>query len=153
MKQHQRSTFNQTVEILEHSVAYLKDVRDLLSGFQVDEHPERVVMLLESFELAHRKLLGALERYLQDADGRVLETYAQYTVLLPVELGKPHTPLTTLSLMRWLQDLNEPLECMFRELAETANSPGLREAFTALTGLVESHERMLSQEYQHLEGL
>lgn len=153
MKQNERSTFSRTIEVVEHGIDYLKRVRDVLSSLRDGEHPERVTMLLDSFELEHRNLLGAIERYREDADDRLLQTYAQYTVLLPVEMSEPDRPLTTLSLMTWLQRLNQPLASMFRELAETAKTPDLREAFAALADQVESHERKLSKEYQRLEDL
>ncbi|MGD8418031.1 MAG: hypothetical protein PVH91_13315 [Pseudomonadales bacterium] len=153
MKQRGRVTFSQAGEIFEHSIEYLTHIRELLETLRDQEHPQRVKMLLDSFALEHRQLLGAIERYVEDADDRLLNTYSQYAVELPAELSGPDSPLTTLALTQWLQALNQHLASMFRELAETAKSAELRGGFDALTQQVESHERKLSKEYQRFEDL
>lgn len=153
MKQRGRVTFSQASEIFEHSIAYLAHIGEVLEALREQEHPQRVKMLLDSFELEHRQLLGAIERYVDDASDRLLNAYSQYAVELPAELSGPDTPLTTLSLTQWLQALNQHLAAMFRELAETVKSAELRSAFEGLTQQVESHERKLSKEFQRFEDL
>ena len=153
MKQHQRVTFSQVNDIFEHSIDYLKHVAAMLDDLRTPDLSERVEMLLTSYEAEQRSLLGALERYVEDADERLLNTYAQYAVELPSELGGPEAPLTTLALTRWLQGLNQHLVTLFRELAGTSRSADLRGVFEALTRQIESHERKLSKEYQRFEDL
>jgi len=153
MKQHQRVTFGQVNDIFEHSIDYLKHVVGMLDGLRTRDLSERVDMLLTSYEAEQRSLLGAIERYVDDADERLLNTFAQYAVELPAELGGPEEPLSTLTLTRWLQGLNQHLVVLFRELASTSRSVDLRGVFEALTHQIESHERKLSKEYQRFEDL
>lgn len=153
MKKHQRVTFNQVSDIFEHAIDYLKHVVTLLDGLRERELSDRVEMLLSSYEVEERNLLGALERYVEDADDRLLNTYAQYSVELPAELDGPEEPLSTIALTRWLQGLNQHLVELFRELAGTSRSADQRGAFEAMTRQVESHERKLSKEYQRFEDL
>ncbi|MEZ5558174.1 MAG: hypothetical protein R3E86_06455 [Pseudomonadales bacterium] len=153
MKHHERVTFSQARDIVEHSVDYLTHIRDMLDDMRAHDHTQRVRMLLDTFEVEQRSLLGAIERYLEDADERLLNAYSQYSVELPAELSGPDEPLSTLSLTQWLQALNQHLLNMFKELAETVKSADLRTAFATLAQQVESHERKLSKEYQRFEDL
>jgi hypothetical protein len=153
MTQHERATFTRGREVIEHSVRYLTEVRDVLDELRERDLDERVAMLLNSVEVEQRNLLGAIERLLDDASDQVLGTYAQYTVELPVEIGMPELPLTTLGLVQWLEGVNRPLQDLFAALAEKGDSQEAAEAFAALAGQVEAHSRRLSMEYQRMEDL
>jgi hypothetical protein len=153
MKHHERVTFNQGREILQHSVDYLRHVNDQLDAAAGHEHPERVRMLLESYRIEQRNLLEAIERYLEDAPDRVLNSYSQYAVELPAELVGPEEPLNTLSLTQWLMTLNQHLVSMFTELAGSAQNDALRNRFATLSDQVQAHDRRLSKEYQRFEDL
>jgi len=153
MTQHTRTTFTRARDLLAHSVQYLRSVRDLLDDARGREHSERVQMLLTSFETEQRNLLGALERYQQDAAARSLDTFAQYSVELPEPISGPDEPLSTLTLTQWLLGLNQHLIDMFEELGEHATSTQTREMFGALAEQVRSHDRRLSKEYQRFEDL
>jgi rubrerythrin len=153
MKHHERVTFNQGQEILQHSVDYLRHVNDQLDAVAEREHPERVRMLLESYRIEQRNLLGAIERFQEDAPDRVLNTYSQYSVELPAELAGPEEPLSTLTLTRWLMALNQHLVSMFTELADSGKTEALRGIFATLSNQVQAHDRRLSKEYQRFEDL
>jgi hypothetical protein len=153
MTQHKRTTFSQARDILEHSVDYLRQIRDLLDDARSQASSDRVAMLLQTFETEQRNLLGALERYLEDAPKRVLDAYTQYSVELPESLTGPEDPLSTLTLTQWLLRLNQHLIDMFAELGATAPSTEAREIFAAMANQVESHDRRISKEYQRFEDL
>lgn len=153
MTQHKRTTFTQARDLLAHSVLYLRSVRDLLDDARERDHSERVQMLLTSFETEQRNLLGALERYQQDASAQLLDTFAQYSVELPEPVSGPEEPLSTLSLTQWLLGLNQQLINVFEELAEHATSTESREMFGTMAEQVRSHDRRLSKEYQRFEDL
>jgi len=153
MKQYERVTFSQAQEVLEHAVDFLDHVAGMLDELNDGEPPERVRLLLESFETEQRALKGAMERYLEDAPARVLNTYTQYAVELPGELGGPERPLTTLRVTQWLQSLNRHVAELFRELADSTGSEEVRKAFGGLADQILSHERKLSKEYQRFEDL
>jgi len=153
MTQHHRTSFTRAGGVLEHGIEYLTRIRDLLHDAREREHPERVRMLLDSFEAEQRNLLGALERYFDDAPDKVLDTFANYSVELPEVLDGPPEPLTTLGLTQWLLGRNLHLVGMFGELADTAASTEGREAFAALSSQVQAHDRRLSKEYQRFEDL
>jgi len=156
MTQHRRDTYIDGHEILKRAARYLSQIRDVLDDAREQEHSERVNMLLTSVELEQRNLLGAVERYLEDAPEKILNTYAQYTVEIPSEVEPPEEPLTTLSLTQWLLRQNGLLQAMFAELAdkgEKANAEERRVVFGGLADQLESHNRLLSTEYQRFEDL
>ena len=153
MKKHQRVTFSQVSDHFEHAIQYLNHILVMLDGLREQDLTDRVELLLSSYEIEQRKLLGAIERYVEDADDRLMNTYAQNAVELPAELDGPEAPLTTLSLTRWLQSINQHLVSLFHELAETSRSADRRGAFEAMTRQIEAHERKLSKEYQRFEDL
>lgn len=153
MTKHQRLTFSQVNDILEYAIDYLKHVIELLDRLRERDLPDRVEMLLTSFEIEQRNLQGAMERYVEDADERLLNTYAQYSVELPEPPDAPEEPLTTLTLTRWLQNLNQQPVTLFHELAQNSRSVDVRGALDSLAGHIESHERRLSKEYQRFEDL
>ncbi len=153
MTQHQRVTFEQGREVVEHAIAQLTRIRDVLDELRDQAHPERVRMLLESVEVEQRSLLGALERWLDDAPGKVLETYTQYTVELPSEIEAPDTPLTGLGLIQWLARQNGYVQRTFAELADKGDNVDAARLFGGIAGQIEAHERKLSKEYQRTEDL
>lgn len=153
MKHHQRVTFTQGGEVLEHAVDYLQHVIGLLQNVAGGDASQRVQMLMDAYLAEQRNLLGAMERFLEDAPDKVLSTYAQYAVELPAELEGPAQPLTTLSLTQWVVALNQHLVNLFTELAESGKNDAIGEVFSALAGQVQAHERKLSKEYQRFEDL
>ncbi len=153
MKHHERVTFNQGREILQHSVDYLSHINEQLDGAAEREHPERVRMLLESYRIEQRNLLEAIERYLEDAPDKVLNAYSAFAAELPAELAGPEEPLSTLSLTQWLMALNQHLVSMFTELADSGKNDALRNIFATLSDQVQAHDRRLSKEYQRFEDL
>jgi hypothetical protein len=110
-------------------------------------------MLLDAFEAEQRNLLGAIERYADDAPQKVLDTFITYAVEVPDASNPPAAPLTTLGLTQWLLGLNQHLIGTFQELADTAATGEARDAFGALAAQVQAHDRKLSKEYQRFEDL
>lgn len=153
MTQHTRTAFSRAGDVLEHAIGYLAHVSDLLDEVRGREHPERVQMLLDAFALEQRNLLGAVERYADDAPAKIADTFVQFSVEVPESLSGPGEPLTTLGLTQWLQGLNQHLVKVFEELAESAAAPEVRESFAALSGQVLGHDKRLSKEYQRFEDL
>lgn len=153
MTHHTKTSFARAGDALEHALEYLTRVRDRLDELHEGEHSERALMLLEAFEAEQRNLLGALERYVDDAPDKVLHTFTNYAVELPDIQTGPELPLTTLGLTQWLLGLNQHLIGLFGELAGTAASTEAREAFTAMAAQVQAHDRRLSKEYQRFEDL
>jgi hypothetical protein len=156
MTQHQRDTYIDGREILERAVRHLTQICDILAQAHEREQSERVRMLLNSVELEQRSLLGSIERYLDDAPEKILNTYAQYTVELPSDVEPPKDPLTTLGVTQWLLQQNGLLQEVFTELAEKgekANTDERRIVFGGIAQQLESHDRRLSKEYQRFEDL
>lgn len=153
MAQHHKVTFTRGREVVEHGIAYLRALGEQLDAWLDQELPERVRLLMTSVEVEERQLLGAVDRYLEDA-GPEIESFAQFTVELPAGLPKvPDAPLSNLSLIQWLQQCHQPLQATFAELGDNADTPEVQEVFQALAGQVEAHERRLSKEYQRFEDL
>ena len=156
MTQHQRDTYIDGREIMDRTIRYLTQIRDILDEVRQREHAERVKLLLNSVEVEQRELLGAFERYLADVPPKVLVTYSQYTVELPTDLEPPEEPLTTLGLLQWLLEHNGRLLEMFTELSEKGEEGGAgeqHEVFGGMAQQLESHDRALSKEYQRFEDL
>lgn len=153
MTQHERVTFTRGREVIEHSIQYLTRIRDALDELHSRDHGERVKMLLNSFEVEQRNLLGSIERYLEDAPDKVLRTYSQYTVELPAETEPAAEPLDSLGLVQWLEGCNRPLHEMFAELAEKRDSDEVAEVFAGIAEQIDAHDRRLSKEYQRSEDL
>lgn len=154
MSQHERVTFTQGREVIEHALRHLGRIRDVIDDLRGrSDHPERVRMLLESVEVEQRNLLGAVARLLEDGSRKALDTYAQYTVELPMSVGEPEEPLTTLSFVQWLERQNGFLYSTFAELADKGDNEEASQMFRGLADQVQSHERRLSKEYQRLEDL
>lgn len=152
MTQHERVTFTQGRDVIEHAISYLTTVGELLDTLRERQHDERVNMLLASVSVEQRNLLGALERLLEDTSGKVLDTYTQYTVELP----RPQAPsgeLTTLTLIQWLEGHNGSLQAVFAELAEKRDSEEVADVFAGIAGQLEAHDRRLSKEYQRMQDL
>ncbi|MEQ8857649.1 MAG: hypothetical protein RIC56_03300 [Pseudomonadales bacterium] len=153
MSQHQRVTFEQGREVVEHGIRHLSRIRDVLDDLSAGDNPERLRMLLETVEVEQRNLLGALQRWLDDAPDKVLQTYAQYTVELPAEVAPPAEPLTNLGLTQWLGQENGYLQQTFAELAANADDREVARMFRGIAEQIEAHERTLSKQYQRTEDL
>jgi hypothetical protein len=153
MTQHQRVTFTQGREVIEHSIRYLTRIRDALDALHEGDHGERVKMLLNSVEADQRNLLGSIERLLEDSSDKVLDTYAQYTVELPGAIEPAEQPLTTLGLIQWLERSNRPLQKMFAQLAQKGDNAEAGDVFGGIARQVEEHDKRLSKEYQRTEDL
>jgi hypothetical protein len=156
MTRHQRDTYIDGREILDRAQRHLAQVSDILEQARDRSPSERVRMLLDSVEVEQRNLLGAIERYRDDASDKILNTYAQYTVELPSDIEPPEEPLTTLGITQWLVQQNGLLQAMFTELAEkgeAGNAGERRQVFGALAQQLEAHDRRLSKEYQRFEDL
>jgi len=153
MNKNTRTAFSRIGDVLEHGIEHLSRVGDQLEKARPRELPERVRMLLASFEADQRNLLAAMELYVEDAPDNVSETFINFHSPLPEEVVGPDDPLTTLSLTLWLEEMNQPLIDVFTELAATAASVDAREAMTALADMVQAHDRRLSKEYQRGEDL
>jgi hypothetical protein len=156
MTRHQRDTYIDGHEILVRAVRHLSQIRDILDRARERESSERVRMLLNSMELEQRNLLGAIERYREDAPDKLLNTFAQYTVEVPSDIDPPEEPLTTLSVTQWLLRQNGLLHAMFKELTEKGekgNDQERRDVWGGIAQQLEAHERRLSKEYQRFEDL
>jgi hypothetical protein len=153
MSQHERVTFTQGREVLEHAIRFLRMVDDALEDLRDQQQSERVTLLLNSVTKEQRALTGSVERYLDDVADKVLDTYAQYTVELPVRVEPSEEPLTALGLIQWLVRLNAHLYEMFAELARSAPTSEIGEVFDGLAKQVQGHDRRLSKEYQRFEDL
>jgi hypothetical protein len=153
MAHHERVTFTQGREVLEHAIRHLEKIGDALDTLQEGDHAERVGMLLTSVTREQRGLQESIDRFMEDAPDKVLDTYAQYTVELPTDVGAPESPLTTLSLTQWLVGHNAHLYEMFSELAGNAPSREIGEVFDGIARQVQAHDRRLSKEYQRFEDL
>ncbi len=153
MTQHERYTYTSGQEVIEHSIRYLTWIRDALDELRGRDLGERTRMLLNSVEVEQRNLLGAIERFLEDAPDKVLRTYAQYTVELPEEVELPGQPLEPLGLIQWLERYNGYLNAMFAELSEKGDSQEVAEIFATLAQQVEAHDRRLSKQYQRSQDL
>jgi len=153
MKHHDRVTFSQGYEVLEHAVEYLTHICGVLEATAERDMPQRERMLLDAYRVEQRNLLGAIERYQADAPERALATYTQYVAELPAELAGPEKPMTTLSLTQWLLALNQHLVTLFTELAESGKNDALGSIFSGLAEQVQAHDRRISKEYQRFEDL
>lgn len=155
MSAHERVTFTQGREVIEHAVRHLSRVRDVLSELrEQDDHDQRVALFLDSVEVEQRNLLGALKRLLDDGDRKVLEAYAQYTVELPADIDPPEEdPLTTLGVLKWLTGQNDYVRNTFAELAEKGDSEEAKRVFASIADQVEGQDKHLATEYQRTEDL
>jgi hypothetical protein len=156
MTQHQRDTYIDGHEILARAVHHLSQICDILHQAREKASSERVRMLLNSMELEQRNLLGAIERYREDAPDKLMNTFAQYTVELPSNVEPPQQPLTTLSSTQWLVQQNGLLHAVFKELAEKGEKGNAEETQNVWGGIaqqLEAHERRLAKEYQRFEDL
>lgn len=153
MTQHKRDTYVDGREVIQRAIDYLKRIRDVLDQERERDHPERVKLLLNSVEVEQRNLLGSIERFLEDAPDKVLHTYAQYILELPMDVEPPEQPLTTLGLVQWLQRVNNRLYEEFAELSQKYDSDEQMTAFRGIADQVQAHERRLSKEYQRFEDL
>ena len=153
MAKHEHVTFSSGRDLIEHGIRYLTWTRDALDELRERDHEQRVRMLLESVEVEQRNLLGSLERLLEDTSRKALNTYTQYSVELPTEVVLPDEPLTTLGLVKWLQEYNNHLQEMFAKLAENEDSEEASNVFGGIAQQIEAHDRRLSKEYQRTEDL
>src|SRR6056297_3516902 len=153
MTQHQRYTYSRGSEVIDYIIGYLKHIRDVLDELREDDQAQRVAMLLTTMETEHRNLLGSFERIRSDAPEQALETYSQYIVELPRDVGRPEEPVTTVGLLRWLQGLNGHLYQTLKDLGEKEDAEEAAEMFSGMALKVESHERTLSKEQQRFEDL
>lgn len=153
MAQHERVTFSLGREVIEHAIDYLRKIEDALEDLRDAAESERVAMLLNSVTKEQRALVGGVERYLEDASDKVLDTYAQYAIELPRHVEAPEAPVTSLALIQWLVRMNSQLHDMFAELARSAPGAEIGEVFAALAEQIQSQDRRLSKEYQRFEDL
>lgn len=153
MEKHTRSAFSRIGEILQRSIDYISRIGAQLERARLRELPERVRMLLTRFEADQRKLLAAMELYVDDIPAGVSDTYVNFYSAFPEAVDGPEDPLTTLGLTSWLEELNQHLIDVFGELASTTASTEVRDAMTALANMVQAHDRRLSMDYQRGEDM
>lgn len=153
MTRHKHYTFRDGQQVIEHGVRYLRAIRDALDDLIDQDHGERVKMLLSTVVSEHRGLLDSLDRLQEDTTDKMRNTYTQYTVEMPEEIEPPEQPLTSLGLVQWLSGALEPLQNMFKELAENRDSEDATEVYASLAQQIESHQMRLSKEYQRTEDL
>lgn len=153
MTQHQRVTFTQGREVLEHAVDYLRRIVAVLEDLKEQAQAERVALFLSSVTGEQNALLDAIDRFIDDAPAKALDTYAQYTVELPDDLTPPKAPLDNLALLQWLVGHNRYLDEAFGELAGSAATREIGEVFGGVARQVQAHDRRLSKEYQRFEDL
>lgn len=153
MTQHQRVTFTQGREVLEHAVDYLRSIVEVLEALKDQPHADRAALFLSSVLDEQRALLDAIDRFVDDAPAKAMDTYAQYVVELPGDLDPPPEPLDNLGLLQWLVGRNRHLDDTFTELAGTAATREIGEVFAGIARQVQAHDRRLSKEYQRMEDL
>lgn len=153
MSHHERVTFSSGSEAIEHGIRYLTWLRDALEDLGGRDHDLRVKMLLDSVTVEQRNLLGAIERFLEDAPDKALRTYAQYAVELPAQIEPAPEPLDSLALIQWLERHNQYLQSMFAELSKRGDAGEAADMFAGIAQQIESHDRRLSKEYQRSQDL
>ncbi|MGA1676256.1 MAG: hypothetical protein ACO377_07485 [Pseudomonadales bacterium] len=147
------SSFDRVGVVLEHAVDYLAAIDSVLEGLTDEMLSPRAALLARSAVIDERRLLGAVERYLEDAPSLVLNTYVPYTALLPPVQPPSGLPLSVASLARWLISLHQSLANLARQLSASAAHTEGREALSALAAQIEAHERALSKSWVRLEDL
>ena len=147
------SNFDRVGVVLEHAVDYLAAIDAVLEGLTEQMLSPRAALLAGSAVIDERRLLGALERYLEDAPRSVLNTYVPYTALLPPVHAPGEIPLTASRLARWLIGQHQALADLARQLSAAAAHTAGREALAALAEQIEGHERALSKSWIRLEDL
>ncbi len=152
MRPNERVTMSRISEVLDHAIAYLRHINELIASEQAAAHSERVQMLLNAYALEQRALTGAIERYLEDAPDPVLGTFINFSVELPASIGGLASD-STLALTEWLVGVNQHLHALFSEVAGSVSASEVRAAFEGLANQIETHERKLSKEYQRFEDL
>jgi hypothetical protein len=153
MRPNERVAMTRIGEVLDHAVRYLQHVNEIIHS-QLESAPtERVRMLLGAFELEQRALTGAIERYQEDAEERVLGRFVNFSVELPAAIAGPDSNDSTLAVTEWLVGVNTHLHDLFSEVAGSVNVEDVRTALTGLADQIETHERKLSKEYQRFEDL
>jgi hypothetical protein len=147
------SSFDRVGVVLEHAVDYLAAIDGVLEGLTDQMLSPRAALLVRAAVIDERRLLGALERYLEDAPRSVINTYVPYTALLrPVQVPG-QVPLTAARLARWLIGLHQSLVDLARQLSASAAHTEGREALAALAEQIEAHQRALSKSWILLEDL
>jgi hypothetical protein len=147
------SNFDRVGVVLEHAVDYLAAIDSVLEGLTPEMLSPRAAMLAQSAVIDERRLLGALERYLEDAPRSLLATYVPYTALLPPVQPPGQLPISVSRLARWLISLHQSLADLARQLSAAAAHTQGREALAALAQQIEAHERALSKSWIYLEDL
>lgn len=153
MTRHRRVTFSQGIEVINYSLQHLRQIHTILEGLESALEDERAQMMWTIVLSQQTEVLNGIERFVNDADPRVLRNYVQYSVELPEEVVGPPAPVSSLTLVRWLTEANQPLINTFKEQAESAELPEAQEAFGGLWRQVDSLNRKLSKEYQRFEDL
>jgi hypothetical protein len=141
------------VDVTEY-VAATVSVLESLNGLRMTQ---RAALLAPAFALAERHLLGALERYLDDAPSAVVDTYVPYRLALPLVIAPdtrgPREALDAPSLTRWLLALHRPLQLLCEELSAEMPEASAREALRGLATQMDAHGRALSKTFLRVEDL
>lgn len=152
---HRGAHFERLDAVLADITEYIAAIGAVLDSLDNAPMTPHAALLAPTLALAERHLLGALERYLDDAQPGVLATFVPYRMALPLVEVPPGTAalLDAPNLIRWLLALHQPLEGLCQELAAEAREASVREALDGLASQMESHGRALSKTFLRLEDL
>lgn len=153
MRAKERVTMSQVSEVLDHALDYLRHINELIESQRQSAPSQRVEMLLTAFAGEQRGLVDAIERYLEGATDRVLNTFVNFSAELPAAVTGPVTADSTLGVTQWLVGADKHLYDLFDKVAGTTGAEEVQIALRGLADQVEAHERKLSKEYQRFEDL
>lgn len=139
--------FETVRELLDHARLFHRHLSEFYEGLVSQEEAERVKMLLEHLGRHEKHLEESLAEYENEASRQVLDTWFQYThdeatLKVPESLEiKPD--MTIYNVIQIGLALDDRLIEVYKESAENADVPEVREVFKNLLAMEEEEKHSL----------
>ena len=150
-------TFERTRDVLDHARSFHQQVSELYQRLEDRAEKERVQMLLDYLRRHEKHLEQSLSDYEKEASKRILDTWFQYTLeedpsdlLSEVEVRED---MAVDDVVRLALRLDDYLIDLYRNMADNADIPEVKEVFTNLLELEQQDEHQLARNALRLDEM
>lgn len=150
-------TFEQTRDVLDHARSFHHQVAELYQRLEDRVEKERVQMLLDYLQRHEKHLEQSLADYEDEASKWILDAWFQYTLeedpsdlLSSVEIRED---MSVDDVVRLALRLDDYLIDLYRNMAERADLPEVREVFANLLELEQQDEHQIARNALRLDEM
>ena len=150
-------TFERTQDVLDHARTFHNELRRLYEQLSTETQKERVKMLLEYLSHHEKHLEQSLAAYEESASERVLDTWFKYVPqedkLKEFQDVKLEPDMSIDDVVDVALRMDNCLVEFYKDMAEVAVIPEVKEVFTNLLAMEEKEKRKLVRDALRLKEI